>query len=448
MVGERFRHFPRWLFLDLPGRIWVAANTVYYHHEIRYHAWDQTMYRLGVRVVVSFVMLVLLALAIYCGRAGYRQHEEMLNVQKARECLARGDYQNASRNAEAALTVNRADLAACRVMAEIGDRTHSSAALDWRQRTANIAPTLENKLSLARASLQYQPSPFPLATEILNDLAASATTNADYQEISGDLAAKLHRSTEAEAHFEAAVKLDPGDQAYALNLAVFRLSLAKNEEKARTRQQIEELTTNADLRPMALRALVADAASEGDESAAIHYSTQLLATPQASMPDRLQSLEILQQFRSSLFSASLLAVERESETNPPDVADISAWMRAHGLLAESIRWLSLLPNGLLARPSVESALALSYLQTGNWQSLLDFGSRGDWEDMDYLRLAMVSRAWSHLGMATLAESNWGEAVRKASDHFETMTNLLELARQWQLKPEEDDLRQRVQQFAR
>lgn len=448
MAGERFRHFPSWLSLDLPSRIWLAANRAYYEHELRYHAWDQTVYRLAVRVVGSLVILLLLALAIYGGRAGYRRHQELFYVQKARECLARADYRNAARNAEAALSVNPADISACRVMTEIGDRTRSSTALDWRQRTVNIAPTLENKLSLARASLQYQPPPFPLATEILNDLAASATTNAGYQEISGDLAASLHRSTEAEAHFEAAARLDPDDQAYALNFAVFRLSLAKNEEKARTRQQIEDLMTNENLRPMALRALVADTALEGDESAAIHYSTQLLATPQASVPDRLQSLEILQQFRSSLFSAGLQAVEKESETNPLDVAEVSAWMQAHGLLAESIRWLSLLPNGLLARPSVESALALSYLQTGNWQSLLDFGSRGDWEDMDYIRLALISRAWSHLGMATLAESDWGEAVRKASDHFETMTNLLELARQWQLKPEEDDLRQRVQQFAR
>jgi hypothetical protein len=369
-------------------------------------------------------------------------------VAMARESLARGDYEAAQRNASRALAFNPVDVRSCRVMAEVATITHLPTELVWWQRTTALAPTTENKLGLAQAALHCQTPPFPLAAQILGELAAIGPTNASYQETAAMLALNAQQPGEAEARLVTACQLDSRNHEYALNLALFQLHSAKSGEKIPARARVEELAVDENLRSTALRALVTDTVQDGNETAAFHYSTLLLAVASATLEDQLQNLEILQRLQSPSFAARLATVEKAAENNPPVMAEISDWMRAHGLVKENIGWLTQLPDYLLSRPPVAAALAQSYLENGNWQTLLDFASHGDWDDLDYLRLAAVSHAWAQLGMATLAEGDWGEAVRKASYHLDAVTNLLALAQAWQLKPEADDLLQREHQLER
>jgi len=126
------------------------------------------------KAILAGVVLVvgLLGLWFY-GRPAYRHYRETRSAQQAVSLMAKGDYRNASLSARQALQRNPRNLDACRVSAELADLSHSPLALDWRRRIAEVEPTFENRLMLARTALRVQESPYALAAQPLEELADS-----------------------------------------------------------------------------------------------------------------------------------------------------------------------------------------------------------------------------------------------------------------------------------
>jgi hypothetical protein len=54
------------------------------------------------------------------------------------------------------------------------------AGLDWQRRIVETEPIIENKLTWAAAGLCYQKPPFPLTTQLLDELAATTTKKIHY----------------------------------------------------------------------------------------------------------------------------------------------------------------------------------------------------------------------------------------------------------------------------
>ncbi|HAO78388.1 MAG TPA: hypothetical protein DCQ92_05310 [Verrucomicrobia subdivision 3 bacterium] len=410
---------------------------------------DREKNHLWIWTAGTLIGLLLLAATGWFGRSAYRHYQEKHDLAQAQAFLASGDYRNAWLSARQTLLLNPTNVPACRIMAALADLSHSPAVLDWQQRIVETEPTIENKLAWAATGLRYQNPPFPLTAQILDELAAAATNLVTYQMVAANLAVRTRRLADAETHFETAAKLDPTNQLYELNLAIIRLGSANEAKVASSRKVLEKLRTDAHLGLPALRALVVDRLAHKDIAAADDYSTQLLSSPQATLADQLQHLGILQQLKSGDFTARLQTVQQQSATNAPAVAEVSAWMQANGLLADDIKWLTGLPASLQAQQPVRLALANAYLAIGDWRTLQDFVSKGRWGDLEFLRLALLSHAWSQLGVPQVADSNWGAAVDKTGNRFGAMTTLLGLAEQWQLKRESEDLLQRiVQKFPR
>jgi predicted Zn-dependent protease len=407
-------------------------------HRFRYGATNRAGYRLFIRMVALIILVLVVAGAFWAARPFYRHYKEHRAVTLAGEFLAHGDYLNARLRARQALLLNPADGAAIRIMATLAARAHSPDELNWRRRAVAAEPTLENKLLLAAAGLRYERPPFPLAGQILDDLAAVAVSNAEYQELAARLALANGHPAEAETHLAAALQLEPANRLYSLNLAVYQLGQTNETRRRGARTRLEQLRTDSDLGPGALRALITDRLAQKDIIAANNFSAQLLAFPQASLTDQLQNLEILQQLKDGCFSVRLQAVQQNALTNAPAVGTISSWMRTHGLLAENLQWLEDLPN-LQEQPPVELALASAYEQSGDWRKLLDFVSPANWGKLEYLRLAVASHASAQLGMTEAARGNWTSAMNQAAGHLDALQKLLELAVHWQLKPEQEDL---------
>jgi hypothetical protein len=124
-------------------------------------------------------------------------------------------------------------------------------------------------------------------------------------------------------------------------------------------------------------------------------------------------------------------------TNAPDVAEVAAWMQANGLVAESLDWLTSLPNHLLDQRPVQMALVQGYLQNRQWTAMLNIASQANWGDLEYLRLALVFRAWSQLGSAGLADTSWNAAMGTAAGHRAATIQLLQLAESWHLQQKQE-----------
>jgi hypothetical protein len=422
----------------------------YARHVIRYHAWNSASYRIRtwlVAVVAGLAILAALAGTCRLGLRHYRRYQEQRWTKEAQVFLAHSDYRDAALSARKVLTLNPNNLQACHIMETLADMAHSPVALDWQRHIVQIEPSIENQLMLAGVGLQYQSPPFPLTTQILQDLAHTATNNVAYHVVAAQLALSLNQLAEAKTHLGIATRLDPTNHLFALNLATVRLASTNETEAAQGRAELEKFLTDPNLKLSALRSLVADRLAHKDFAAANSFSTQLLANTEANLGDHLQQLGILLQLKSADFNDSLATLQHDAATNALTAAQVAAWMQSNGLVRESLEWLTGLPNPLLDQRPVQMALAQGYLQTSQWTKLLNTVSQSNWLDLEFLRLALVYRAWSQLGSGGLADTSWNAALGAAAGHPAALTQLLQLAGGWRLpQKQEAVLFQMVQDF--
>jgi tetratricopeptide (TPR) repeat protein len=441
----------KWLEKTAVGRLILGAidrlDDIIYLHRVRFAALDERAYQIRFMVAVAFLLILFIPAGGWFGWTAYHHIAEKHDQAQAEAFLANHDYRSAVLSARQTLAINPANLSACRIMAQIADLSSSPSAVAWQQRVVAVQPSVENKLQLAAVGLRYQKPPFPLTTQILQELAPAATNVAGYQMLAAHLALSTHQLTEVEGHFEKALALEPTNQFYALNLAAFRLAMTNQANKIAARQVLDQLRTDPKLGPAALRALVVDRWENQDLAGANAYSTELLATPQATIADQLQNLKILQLMKPDRFDSRLGELQDQTATNSAVIGEVSAWMQANGLLSENIEWLTNLPDDMQSQVPVQLALAQAYLQNKDWPSLRVLVAQGNWGDLEYLRFALVSHASAKLGMMDLAALNWGAAVNEGGDRLDVYTKLLELAETWDMKNEQVPLLERiVQQF--
>ena len=397
------------------------------------------------KIWIAAGVVILLALAVFPGRPAYRHFKEIHSAAQAQVFFAKGDYRSAFLSARQALLVNSNNIPACRVMVGLEDAAHSPATLDWCQRLARLSPTITNQLLLASVGLRYQNPPYPLTTQVLADLSASAAAVPDFHILSAELDLSVHRVAEAESQFEMACRLEPTNRLFQLNLAVIRLSLTNAASATAARAALKAFCSDPTLAPAALRSLMADRLVNHDAAGALEYSKQLLAIPQATLSDRLQNLDILKRLQSPGLAAQLNAVQQDSATNAIRVAQVASWMEANGFLPQAVRWLTNLPPAIQTQTPVRLALVDCDLNSTNWTALRKFTADGNWGDADFLRLAFSSHSWAELGEPLMASGNWGSAVSAAGGRLGALNALLELADRWGMKNEQVDLLQRILQ---
>jgi tetratricopeptide (TPR) repeat protein len=378
-------------------------------------------------VLASLVVAAALLVVWFYGRPAYRRHRENQAVEQAKSYVAKGDYRNASLSARQALQVNPLNLEACRIMADLAERSRSPYLLDWRRRIVEAAPTVENKLLLASSALRAQAPPYPLAADTLEGLKSSATNLAAYHSVAAELALRLNHSDEAAAQFEQASRLEPTNELYQLNLAVLRLKSTNNPTAAPARATLERLRTSTNVGAVALRWLVADSVARDNLPAAERFSRQLVADPRSLPEDRLQHLTVLLKSRDPDFSPFLGSLQMNALTNGLEIYGITAWMISHNLADEALGWLTNCPAKVREEQPVPLALVDCYLARKDWGSLEAFLEAQTWGEMEFLRFAFLSRAAAEQNQKLAAEARWRSAVREAGERLGPLNALLIMA---------------------
>ena len=402
------------------------------------------------KAIFASVMVAVGCLALWLwGRPAYRRHQETRAVDQANKYLAKGDFRNASLSARRALQVNPLNLEACRIMANLAERSRSPYVLDWWRRIVEAAPTVQNKLMLASAALRSQGPPYPLAAQTIEELKDSAANIAAYHALSAELALRLKQTADAIAQFEQATRLEPTNELHQLNLAVLQLQSTEAGIPAAARATLERLRASTNVGAVALRWLVAESLGRDDFSTAEQSSRRLLADPRAVADDRLQHLTILRRSQSPAFNDYLSTLQRNATTNAAEVYAISAWMIGHGLADEALAWLTACPAKLRAEQPVPLALVDCFLARKDWRGLDTSLQEQKWGDLEFLRFAFLSRAAAELNQKLAAEGRWRTAIRSAGERLGPLTALLALATNWgQQQAREDLLWQIAQRFPR
>ena len=383
--------------------------------------------------VVTLVLLLGPAIKVY-----HRQKEQR-SLSLAQQFFNKGDYPNATLSARQTLLINPENVPACRIMAETADRLQLPTTLDWRRRLTELVPTPETKLQLAEAGLRYQSRPFLLTEQILKELSTSATHLAFYHVVAAERALSLRQLDTAAARFASAVQLAPTNRLYQLNLAMVQLSSRDPATLAAARNRLNTFAADTNFAPNAYRALIADRLAHKDDQTAQSLSEKLSRTPQATLTDQLQHLAILNKNHSPDFVTQLKSLQQATATNATKAAQTAIWMQANGFANDALLWLGSLPKHLRNQPTVQLAQATAMETKRDWTALRQFCGRGNWEELDFLRLAFLAHAWAQCGETPVANSHWRSAVSAAGGRLGALSSLLELTARWQLADERLDL---------
>jgi predicted Zn-dependent protease len=393
----------------------------------------------------------LLAALWFFGPPLYRQQKVARFQRQAEQALAAQNYRAAWLSAQQTVRLSPTNVVAYRILVDIAGQVQSPAELDLRRRLAELEPTLDNRLLLAATSLRGQRPPYPVAAQIIEELAATASNSPAYRVLAAQLALKLNQLEIAAGHFQQAATIEPTNRLHELNLAVLRLGSSNTTTVASARKTLEVLADDPAHGALALSWLVSDSLRRRDLATATVCSELLLAHPKAALTDRLQHLDILWETPGQPFTNYLTNLQRQAVTNAGQVFQVSTWLLNHGLAPAALSWLQSLPEALRTQQPVPVALADALLAVPDWAGAERFLTVGGpaWGESEYLRLAFWSEVARQLKQTVAAESRWRDAVRDAGDRLGALTDLSNLARDWKLSRERADLLwQIVERFPR
>jgi Flp pilus assembly protein TadD len=392
----------------------------------------------------TILLLSCCTLVLLFGFAGYRGYQVWQQkhwMSLTRQFAGKADVRNELLSLQQVLRSNPQNVEACRMMANLTEAARSSSALIWRQRVLELDPdSLDDRLALVQTAMIFKD--FAAATNALADASETQKNTVAYHNLAGVIALTEGQPDFAEAHFIEAARLDPGNTAITLNLAVVRLHGTNSPEMAEARTALKEISltsTNFSLRCQAERELVIDAVRFNDMHTALILSKDLVRQTNSIFSDRLLRLAVLKQARSAEFNPTLDLYRRESVNDAAKLYDLTLWQMAKLSPYEALDWLHTLP--MQVQTNQPAALLCAECQTvlQDWNGLQRSLQNQNWGELEFIRYAFMTHALRGENLNEAAKAEWEVALKEASGQKATMVGLLRLAAQWDWQPEGEEI---------
>lgn len=383
-------------------------------------------------------ILAVVAVGFWFSRPIYRGWKERRSLKQATEFFAKQDYRNAALAARQALAANPSNLEASRLMASLSEMARSPEALNWRQRVVDLQPQdFTNRLQLAKTALLL--GNYPRAAQALREVPATNQHTAVFHQMAAMVAIGLNNIALAERHLSEAARLDPENKLLQLNRAIIHLQAKDQALVNGALQTLQGLYDDPVYRKDALRHLALAASRNQDFAKAQAFTLELQADPEAPLDDRLLHLTMLKQGGSTNFSAYLAQLEGSLAKSPEQVNALTAWLLSNRMAEEAARWLESLPDEARSQRPVELALADVFSARKDWAGLQSLLQEAEWGNLDFMRLALLSRAARQERQEISAQASWRGAVKAASESAKSLTALASAAQAWGWEREHEEL---------
>ncbi len=373
---------------------------------------------------------ILLAVCLALGGAAYQyrtRKTERLLVQ-AKEDLRAGNVQTALFEASAVLQREPGSASACALIAVALSKRWPQEALGWFQRANHLLPgNVETSMAWARVALEIKRP--GAAREALASIGSEGMDLPEFHLLAAQVAISNADLLKAEAELQRAVDLKPGDDELRFELANVDAHFegAKRDIALAT---LEKMTTEPKIRVPALRALGEDAVAHGDVAKGLECLAKMKGVAQVPEKDRLNILSMLLRTNHPSFSSELRQVEAESASNGARAAGLAIWMAENQLALPAIEWLLDLPGAVRDQAPAQLALAQCYVAMRDWDRLQALAAKGDWQQMDFLRVALLARAHKEAGKPEDAAGEWRLAILKAGKQPQLLAMLSSMASSW------------------
>lgn len=247
-----------------------------------------------------------------------------------------------------------------------------------------------------------------VAKEALGKLTSAQLSQSPHaQRILGEIARREMRLTNAQNHFENALRIDGSVAIDEVPLGLILLNATDPAERLRGMNFLAKWTTDKDWGVVALRTLLADAQSKNDHSAMLKWAMALQAHPGCTLADMPNCLLALAQSDEARFAEAAVLLEKNHAVTPEAAAQLIGWLNQIGRSAEAARWLKTLPPAGLEIPPVAVVGAEALRTIADWPGLRDLVTAKNWgSDVEFLRWMYAMEAARALGDETTAKEFW------------------------------------------
>ncbi|RYD82845.1 MAG: hypothetical protein EOP84_08830 [Verrucomicrobiaceae bacterium] len=319
-------------------------------------------------------------------------------------------------------------------MAEITEKMQVPDAVDWRQRVAELKKD-SGAAAVAWAEAALRAGRTVSAQQALESVPEKDRNTARYHAAAGATAISTGQLANAERHFTEAVKLEPSNEVHRYNLATFQIQSPDDAKRKTGTETLETLGGGGRVELYARRSRVTQLRGEKKEEEALRVSGELLQLPNVEFADRLKHLELLYQLKRPEWQAFAEDLRKQSlHATGEDVAALATWTRENIGAAEALTMLTSLPPDSANHPRVSATLAETLVALKQWPELKAFVSEGNWDSLDYLRLAYMARAFREMGDPGAAHTRWTAAIGAARKR-EPLSQLAWTAARWGWTPE-------------
>ena len=171
----------------------------------------------------------------------------------------------------------------------------------------------------------------------------------------------------------------------------------------------------------------------------MYWATKLVTDPKSETGDKLEYLNILRRADQKRFKMELAQTQTNLTSHPQGVYLLTRWMNTHDLAHEAVQWYRTLPDEIRKDASVQMASAESLMAQKDWKALRERTYKGDWQQLDFLRKAMLARSLRELGLDVESRIYWQQALGEARRSSQTVAMLSDLADHWQWDDEAEEL---------
>jgi tetratricopeptide (TPR) repeat protein len=392
------------------------------------------------------IVLALILLIAAGGSLGYRSYKSLRQarlVRQARNFLAQPNERKALLCLQRALNYDPKDIEACRLMAELAERSRSPAAGTWRSRVVELNPhSLNDRLALAQTALVLRD--YGLAVRAIEGASPADRETAAYHNIAGAVDSALGKFDEAERHFQEAANLEPTNKVPQLNLAIVRLHSTNEQRTADACVKLGQIARSEPLlRCQALRELVVHAIASQQTNQALALTRELVAQPDCAFADRLLWLETLRLSQPAQFDAELKKTQQDAVTNSAAIFELTTWQMSKVGPTATLSWLRTLPAHVQTNQPVALFVAQCLTSLKDWPGLRSSLGKQNWSELEYLGHAFKACALHGEGLSAGAKGEWELALQSAASQKANQLMLLRLASQWNWQSETEELLQNI-----
>lgn len=389
------------------------------------------------RGLILIGALAVIAAGVWVGRPVYQGWKERRSLKQAQEFFTQKDYRNATLAARQALAANASSVEASRLLANLTEILRSPTALDWRQRVVDLQPDFTNRLQLARTAILQ--GNYSRAAQALRAVALTNQNHTAFHQMAAMVAIGLNNLGLAEQHLSEAARLDPENKRIQLNRAIIHLQAKDQVLVDGALQTLQQLYDEPAYRKDALRHLALAASRNKDFAKAQAFTQELQADAGATLEDRLLHLTVLKEGGSTNFGAYLAEMEGALAKSPEQVNALTAWLLSNRMTDEAARWLESLPDEARSQRPVALALADVLTARKDWAALQALLQDVSWGNLDFVRLALLSRAAREERQDFASQASWRAALKAAPEGPKPLAALASMAQAWGWEREREEL---------